>query len=330
MKDLLTPPSPDIPLQAFQDALAVVRRVFPPTPLVAAPRLSRRLGAEIHLKLDCLTPIRAFKLRGALNKLARLPEKVGVITASTGNHGLAVAHAARLTGHPATICVPEGANPQKVDAIRAEGARIVETGKDYFEAFEACLERARREGLVLVHAYDDPDIIAGQGTVALEVLEAGRFDAILCGVGGGGLVSGVSTVASQVAPGTRVFGVQPEGANSLARSLAEGRLVTLARVQTIADGLAARQPGQWPFALARRHVEAVLEVSDEELRTAVATLLADERIVAEPSGVAGLAAIARYGPDRFGRRLCVIISGANISDHVLEDILRRARRLLSD
>ena len=330
MNERSTPTSPDIPLQAFVDALAVVRRVFPPTPLLAAPRLSRRLGAEIHLKLDCLTPIRAFKLRGALNKLARLPQEVGVITASTGNHGLAVAHAARLTGHPATICVPEQANPQKVALIRAEGARVVEVGKDYFEAFEACVERSQREGLVLVHAYDDPDIIAGQGTIGMEVLEAGRFDAILCGVGGGGLVSGVSAVAHHLAPGTRVFGVQPEGANSMARSLAEGKLVTLDRVQTIADGLAARQPGQWPFALARRYVEAVLEVSDEELRAAAATLLADERIVAEPSGVAGLAALVRYGAERFGRRLCLIISGANISDHVLQDILRRAWRLLRD
>ncbi len=311
-------------LSDFVHAEAVVRRVFPPTPVLAAPNLSARVGAEIYLKLDCFTPIRTFKLRGALVKLQALADSGttgGVITASAGNHGLAVARAARLYGRPAVVCVPRGANPQKVAAIQAEGARVVEHGDDYQAAYERSLELGRAGGLSQVHAYDDPHVIAGQGTLALELASAGDFDAVLVGVGGGGLVSGLAACGSYLNPAPRVFGIQPEGADSMIRSLAAGRVVELERVETVADGLAARKPGEWTLELTRRYVAGVLPVTDAELLEAMAVLLATERVVAEPAGVAGVAALLRYGAGRFGSRIAVVVSGANLSDEAFKRLL---------
>ena len=320
------PPPDELPLERVQQAEAVIRRFFPPTPLLRAPRLSQRFGAEIWLKLETVTPIRVFKLRGALAKIARLPEGVGVISASTGNHGLAVARAARLTGRPATIWVPARANAQKVEAIRAEGARVVEHGVDYFEAYQGAVAMARELGLAFVHAYDDPDVIAGQGTIALELARQGEFDSVLCGVGGGGLVSGLAVAFRHLGIPSRVVGVQPEGADAMARSLAAGSVVSLEAVHTIAEGLAARRPGDRTFALTRRYADRVVVVSDSELREAAVALLADEHLVAEPSGVAGLAAVIRYGAAPFGRRLCVVVSGGNVSEPFFRELLREAAR----
>jgi cysteine synthase len=198
----------------FQSALQVVRKFFPPTPVITAPRLSQTLGTSVQLKLECFTPIRTFKLRGALVKLQTLADQGvqgGVVTASAGNHGLAVARAARLYGRPATICVPDGANPQKIALIEAEGAKVVEHGLDYQAAFENCLRIGQEEGLALVHAYDDPAVIAGQGTIALELLKADlEFDTVLMGVGGGGLVSGVAAGSlGRVAPAFEILPDRP-------------------------------------------------------------------------------------------------------------------------
>jgi threonine dehydratase len=310
-----------VDLDRIRRAEAVVRRFFPPTPLLRAGRLSRRLGVELWLKLDAFTPIRTFKLRGALVKLQALTEAGlagGVITASAGNHGLAVAHAARLFGRPASVVVPERANPQKADAIAAEGARVLRFGVDYQAAYERSLEIAASEGLHHVHAYDDPDVIAGQGTVALELPECGAF---LCGIGGGGLIAGTSTALRARFPATAIVGVQPEGADSMARSLEQGRRVTLEEVRTIADGLAARSPGDRTLQLVRRNAVRVVRVSDAQILEAARLLLREERVVAEPAGVAALAALV-CDPGLASGRTVVLISGANISDELLAGLLR--------
>lgn len=325
----------EMPLERLRAAEAVVRRHFPPTPLIHAPRLSAATGATVDLKLENCTPIRVFKLRGALVKLealARAGVAGGVATASAGNHGLAVARAARLFGRSALVCVPEGANPQKIALIEAEGARVEQHGRDYQAAFEHCVQLAAAEGRTIVHAYDDPDVISGQGTIGLELLAGGEpYDAVLVGIGGGGLISGVSAAIKQASPGTRVIGVEPAGADAMARSLAAGAPVELERVATIADGLAARQPGQWTFALAQRHVDEVWRVSDEQILQALAFLLREERQVAEPAGGAAVAGLLARGataaaPQVQGRapRLAVLLSGANIADAVLADVMRRA------
>jgi threonine dehydratase len=304
-------------------AEAVVRRYFPATPLIGAPRLGAHLGTEVLLKLECFTPIRTFKLRGALVKLQSLEVNGitgSVVTASAGNHGLAVARAARLFGRPAVICVPSGANPQKMGLIAAEGARVVEGGVDYQAAFENCLRIAEAESMTVVPAYDDPSVIAGQGTIGLELVDSGvPFDTVIMGIGGGGLISGVAAALKQLQPGIRVIGVQPEGADSMLRSVEAGRIVELERVQTIADGLGARKPGQQTLAHTQRYVDQLLRVSDADLLEAMRFLLREERIVAEPAGAAGVAALLKYGVQDLGR-VAVIISGANIADSLFAEI----------
>jgi threonine dehydratase len=282
------------------------------------------VGAPVSLKLECFTPIRTFKIRGALNKVQALAEAGvagGVITASAGNHGLAVARAAREFGRPATICVPDGANPQKKALIEAEGARVVEHGVDYQAAFENCVRIGQEEGLALVHAYDDPHVIAGQGTVALELVDSGLpFDTVIMGIGGGGLIGGVAAALKALAPGVRIIGVQPEGADSMLRSVKAGQIVELEKVATIADGLGARKPGVHTLPLTQQHVDGLLSVSDDDLWAAMRFLLHEERIVAEPAGAAGVAAMLRYGARDLGRTVA-LVSGANIADAVFQQIL---------
>lgn len=295
----------------------VVRRHFPPTPLLPAGRLSRALGVDLWLKVDALTPVRSFKLRGALTKLDALRRagvEGGVVTASAGNHGLAVAWAARAAGRRAVVCVPRSANPQKVEAIAALGATVEPGGRDYQEAHERSIRLAEEEGLALVHAYDDADIVAGQATLAAELLAGGPFDRVLAGVGGGGLIAGVAAGLALAGSPARVVGVQPQGADSMVRSLEAGEPVVLGEVRTIADGLAARRPGDLPFAVARACAVEAVRVSDEDLRRAMALLLREERIVAEPAGAAGLAALLRHGSGWAGERVAVLVTGANLAD----------------
>lgn len=312
-----------VSVQEFERANQVVRRYFPPTPVISAPRLSARVGAEVSLKLECFTPIRTFKLRGALVKLQSLVDAGwagGVVTASAGNHGLAVARAARLFGRPAVICVPDGANPQKKALIEAEGARVVEHGVDYQAAFENCVRIGQKEGLALVHAYDDPHVIAGQGSIALELVQGGfEFDTVLMGIGGGGLISGVAAALKALKPGVRIVGVQPEGADSMLRSVKAGRIVELEKVTTIADGLGARKPGEHTLPMTTQYVDQLLSVSDDDLWEAMRFLLHEERLVAEPAGAAGTAALLKHGAAGLGR-VMVLVTGANIADSVLERI----------
>ncbi len=311
-------------IEQYRAAEAVVRRFFPPTPLLQAPRLSEMLGTEVWLKLDSLTPIRTFKLRGALNKMQAMVNAGltgGVVTASAGNHGLAVARAARLFGRPAVVVVPEGANPQKVALIAAEGARVVHHGQDYQAAFERCLAIGEEEGLTLLHAYDDLHVIAGQGTIGLELAESGvEFDTVVTGIGGGGLISGVAGALKALKPGVRVIGVQPEGADSMIRSVREGRIVELEKVVTIADGLGARKPGQHTLAMTQQYVDELRPVTDDDLWHGMRTLLRAERVVAEPAGVAGTAALLRDGAQGLGR-VVILVTGANIADAVLERVM---------
>ncbi|HLN62498.1 MAG TPA: threonine/serine dehydratase, partial [Symbiobacteriaceae bacterium] len=277
-----------VSIEDLRKAEAVVRRFFPATPLIGAPRLTEHLGTSVYLKLENVTPIRTFKIRGALVKLQSLVDagvEGGVVTASAGNHGLAVAKAARLFGRSAVVCVPDGANPQKKALIAAEGAQVVEHGRDYQAAFENCVRIGEAEGRTLVHAYDDPFVIAGQGTVGLELADSGlEFDTVLMGIGGGGLISGVAAALKALKPGVRVIGVQPEGADSMIRSIKAGRIVELDRVATIADGLGARKPGEHTLAMTTRFVDEIRPVSDDDLWTAMRFLLHQERIVAEPAG----------------------------------------------
>jgi threonine dehydratase len=257
------------------------------------------------------------------------PERraAGVITASAGNHGLGVAYAAAEFQVAATVYVPLAANQLKVEAIKRLGARVVAAGETYNDAFVAASAEQQRTGATFVHAYNDPDVVAGQGTVALEMLaQLQGFDTVVVPIGGGGLIGGVSMYLKARHPSVRVIGVEPSGADAMRRSLEAGRIVTLERVKTIADGLAASSPGTLSFDLARRYVDRVVIVEDGEMLRAIRVLFEWEHLLAEPAGAAGLAALLFHPSEvAAGRRVVVVVSGANVSEEVLVQALKSPR-----
>jgi threonine dehydratase len=305
--------------ESVERAAADLAGHLKPTPLQLSRAFSHRTGAEVHLKLEGLQPVRSFKVRGALTRMVRMaPEErsAGVITASGGNHGMGVAYAAQAFGVPATVYVPTNANRHKLEAMREMGARVVEHGEIYQEAYQEARRNQGRQ--TFLHAYDDPDVVAGQGTVALEVLaELPEFDTVLVPVGGGGLIAGVAAYLEERLPGARVIGVEPTGAAALKASLDAGRPVTLERVSTIADGLAASSPGRLCFEIARRRVERVILVEDGELLEAIRLCAELEHLLVEPAGAAALAALLNHYRPSPGERVVVILSGANVTDEVL-------------
>jgi threonine dehydratase len=305
----------------IESAAKALRPYLPPTPLQHSRAFTDKARCHVHLKIESIQPIRAFKVRGALNRLIRLPEgerAAGVITASAGNHGLGVAYAAAAFKVPATVYVPETANAFKVEAIRRLGARVVVAGRNYGGANTEALSAQQESGAVFVHAYDDPDVVAGQGTIATELLaDLEDFDTILVPVGGGGLIGGVSLYLKARKPDIRVIGVEPSGADAMYRSMKAGSIVTLERVTTIADGLAASAPGKLTFELAQRYVDEVVLVEDSEMLRAIRLLFEWEHLLAEPAGAAGLAALLYHHRPAPNERVVVILSGGNVTDEVM-------------
>jgi threonine dehydratase len=298
-----------------------LRPYLPPTPLQYSRAFSDKARCHVHLKIESIQPIRAFKVRGALNKLIRMTDEqraAGVITASAGNHGLGVAYAAATFKAPATVYVPEAANQFKVEAIRRMGATVVAAGRNYSGAYLEALAAQQDGGATFVHAYDDPDVVAGQGTIATELLsDLEDFDTVLVPIGGGGLIGGIALFLKAKKPGIKVFGVEPSGADAMSRSLRAGRIVTLDRVNTIADGLAASAPGELTFELARRHVDEVILVEEIEMLRAIRLLFEWEHLLAEPAGAAALAALLYHHRPVPNERVVVILSGGNVTDDVM-------------
>lgn len=269
------------------------------------------LDAQITLKFEQLQHTASFKPRGAFNRILsnRVPE-AGVIAASGGNHGIAVAYAAQRLGHRAEIFVPEVCAPVKIERLRNYGAQVSVVGANYAEALEASLTRARQSGALIVHAYDQPEVVAGQGTLGLEFSrQAPELDTILIAVGGGGLIGGV---AAWFAGRVRVVGVESENTPSLARALAAGRPVDVEVGGIAVDSLGARRAGQIAFEQARQYVARIALVSDESIRAAQRILWRDLRIIAEPGGATATAALlsGAYQPSP-GERVGVVICGGN-------------------
>jgi threonine dehydratase len=294
---------------------------LPPTPLQYSRAFTHKAGCHVHIKIESIQPIRAFKVRGALTKIMRLhPEKgsAGVITASAGNHGQGVAYAAAVFKIPATVYVPETANQLKVEAIRRLGATVVPSGRNYNDAYLEAMRHQEQGGATFVHAFNDPDVIAGQGSIAVELLnDLEHFDTVLVPIGGGGLIGGIAMYLKEKRPGVRVVGVEPAGADGMRRSLAAGRVVTLDRVNTIADGLAASAPGQLTLELAQRYVDEVVLVQDDEMLRAIRLLFEWEHLLAEPAGAAALAALLYHYSPAPNERVVVVLSGANVTDEVM-------------
>ena len=305
----------------IEQAARDLRAYLSPTPLQHSRAFTDQARCHVHLKIESIQPIRAFKVRGALNKLIRLPEQqraAGVITASAGNHGMGVAYAAAAFKAPATVYVPETANPFKVEAIRRLGAKVVPAGGDYSGAYVEALAAQRESGATFVHAYDDPDVVAGQGTIATELLsDLEDLDTVLVPIGGGGLIGGIALYLKSRNPGIKVIGVEPTGADAMNRSLRAGSIVTLDRVSTIADGLAASAPGKLTFELARRYVDEVILVQEDELLRAIRLLFEWEHLLAEPAGAAALAALLYHHRPAPNEKVVVILSGGNVTDEVL-------------
>ncbi len=292
-----------------------------PTPLQYSLAFTDKARCYVHIKVESIQPIRAFKVRGALTKVMRLhPEERsgGVITASAGNHGQGVAYAASAFKIPATVYVPETANQLKVEAIRRLGAQVVPAGRNYNDAYLEAMRHQERGGATFVHAFDDPDVIAGQGSIAVELLrDLADVDTVLVPIGGGGLISGIAMYLKEKRPQVKVIGAEPTGADAMRRSLEAGRIITLDRVNTIADGLAASAPGKLTFELAKRYVDEVVLVEDAEMLRAIRLVFEWEHLLAEPAGAAAIAALLYHYSPSPNEKVVVILSGANITDEVM-------------
>jgi threonine dehydratase len=297
------------------------------TPTVAAPALCELAGAEIYLKLETLHRTGSFKERGALNKLLTLsPEerRVGVVAMSAGNHAQGVARHAQRLGIPATIVMPEGTPFTKIDHTEAFGATVVLKGETLAAAREAAQALAREQGLTFVHPYDDPAVIAGQGTIALEMLaDQPDLDTLVVPIGGGGLISGIAVAAKALAPRIEIVGVQSSLYPSMYRLMRGEEAGPPADAPTLAEGIAVKEPGRLTRTVVRALVSDVVLVDEAMLESAVETLLDRQKLIVEGAGASGLAAILAT-PERFaGKRIGIVITGGNIDGRLLASILMR-------
>jgi threonine dehydratase len=321
-----------VPIDYLQKILtAKVYDVAVETPLELAPQLSARLRNRVLLKREDEQSVFSFKLRGAYNKMANLPpdERArGVIAASAGNHAQGVALAAQRLHCAATIVMPVTTPQIKIAAVTARGAEVVLHGDSYSDAYEKAQELQRERGLVFVHPYDDPDVIAGQGTIGMEILRQWQspLDAIFVAIGGGGLIGGIAAYVKRVRPEIRIIGVQPEDSDAMARSLAAGRRVVLQHVGLFADGVADKQVGEETFRLARKYVDEVVTVDTDAICAALKDVFEDTRAILEPAGalaIAGVKAwVAREGVE--GRTVAAIACGANMNFDRLRFVAERA------
>ncbi len=301
------------------------------SPLDLAPRLSKRLGNTVLLKREDLQPVFSFKLRGAYNKIAHLSDAVakrGVICASAGNHAQGVALAARRRSIPAVIVMPQTTPHIKVQAVRDLGGEVVLFGDDYDTAYEHALALARERQLAFVHPFDDPDVIAGQGTIAVEILRktGGDLDAIFVPIGGGGLIAGIAVFVKYLYPRIKIIGVEPADAASMHDALKAGQRVTLERVGIFADGVAVKRVGEETFRLARQYVDEVILVDTDEICAGIQDIFEDTRSIVEPAGALAVAGIKKYVARNGWRdkRVVAINCGANMNFDRLRHVAERA------
>ncbi len=311
-----TPTTPYVPLEQLQAARIRLQPYLKPSPLVPADAYKARLGCELSLKLELLQPTHAFKVRGALNALLTMPKRdleLGVVTASGGNHGLGLAYAARLLGVRAVVTLPTTTPELRAETIRELGGEVIIHGDDWNAADDLAHKLVREHGYTYLSPFDDPQVMAGQGTIALEILEqAPQTDLIVCSVGGGGLISGIASAVKQLRPEVRVVGVETLGADSMAQSLGRGELVTLPRFTSVAESLGTRRSGERPFAIVRAGVERVVTVSDARAVTELLFTLDREKLLIEPAASCTLAALADgLVPDIAGHRVVSVMCGGN-------------------
>lgn len=317
-----------VTLTDIEHARERLKGIITPTPMIGDARLSREIGASASLKAENLQKSGSFKIRGAYNKISQLTDdekKRGVVAASAGNHAQGVALAAKLVGIKSTIVLPEIAPLTKVNATKAFGAEVILHGATFDEAVAYSKELQQKEGYTYVHAFDDEKVIAGQGTIGLEMAEAlPEISAVVVPIGGGGLISGIATAVKAHNPKARVIGVQSENVNWVNRSLEAGKPVMAEHGQTIADGIAVKSPGELTLPIIRELVDEVVEVSEEEIARAIFFAVQNNRLVVEGAGAAGLAALlAKKITFKPNDCVCTVLCGGNIDPNLLARVLEQ-------
>ena len=317
----------DISLSDIQAARGRIADAIYHSPCPRSLNLSRLCGAQIYCKLDHLQPTGSFKERGARNKLMLLSEpqrKAGVVAASAGNHALALAHHGQELGIGVTVVMPKWAPMVKVSNTRSFGANVILHGDSYQQAKEHALELSRRNALTFVHGFDDPDIIAGQGTMGLEILEdVPDADAVIVPVGGGGLIAGVGRAIKSLRPGVRILGVEPRHAPTMHESLKQGRLVKIDCNPTLADGLAIAEAGMLCFEICRQVVDEIMLVDEPQIATSVLRLLEMEKTVVEGAGAVPLAAAMDRSRGLEGKKVVLCLCGGNIDVNLISRVIER-------
>lgn len=312
-------------LDKVYHAAYILKEVARRTDLIYAPELSH--DTQLYLKTENLQVTGSFKVRGAYYKISQLNEeqkKAGIIACSAGNHAQGVALAATKMGIRSTVCMPDGAPLSKVEATRRLGAEICLVKGAYDDAYAKALEIQQETGATLIHPFDDEQVVAGQGTIGLEVLEQlPDAEAVIVPIGGGGLISGVAFAIKSLNPNIKVYGVQAANAPSMAQSRKEGKQITLNTAATFADGIAVKHPGDLTFALTQQYVDDVVTVSEDEIAAAILTLMEKQKLVAEGAGAVSVAAALFHKVPIQGKKTVCILSGGNIDVNILSRVITR-------
>ncbi len=318
----------NIKLSDIQEARKILQDIIIPTPIIPDEKLSNEIGAKSYLKAECLQRSGSFKVRGAYNKISRLSDdekRRGVVTASAGNHAQGVAVAARLHNTKATIVLPENAPLTKITATKAQGADVILFGATFDEAVEYSRELQEKHGFVYVHAFDDDLVIAGQGTIGLEIAEdLPQTNVVVVPVGGGGIIAGIAIAVKSLLPDVRVVGVQAANVAPVNKSLAAGHAVEIQFQPTIADGIAVKRPADRTLEIIKEYVDEVVEVTEEEIARGIFHCVQNNHLVVEGAGAAGVAALLA-GKIKVDSRdtVCAVLCGGNIDANLLARILEQ-------
>ncbi|MCH5320147.1 MAG: threonine ammonia-lyase [Eubacterium sp.] len=317
-------------LDRVYKAKRVLSEVVRETDMILAKNLCP--NADVYLKTENLQVTGSFKVRGSYFKISQLSDEEkakGVIACSAGNHAQGVALAATKNGIKSLICLPDGAPISKVEATKRYGAEVCMVKGVYDDAYKKALELKEEKGYSFIHPFDDPDVIAGQGTIGLEILDQlPDLDAVVIPIGGGGLIAGVAYTIKQINPNCKVYGVQASGAPSMEKSIFNGEIETLSKVQTIADGIAVKTPGDLTFDLVNKYVDGIFTVSDDEIALAILTLMEQEKLVSEGAGAVAVAAVMNGKiPDIDGKKICCLVSGGNIDVTILSRVIERGLKM---
>ena len=317
-------------LDRVYKASTVLKEVIRETDMISAPKLNQ--SCNVYLKTENLQVTGSFKIRGSYFKISQLTDeekKNGVIACSAGNHAQGVALAATKNGIKSTICLPDGAPISKVEATKRYGAEVCLVKGVYDDAYKKAIELKNEKGLTFIHPFDDPDVIAGQGTIGLEILtQLPSADVVVVPIGGGGLISGIAYTIKKLKPSCKIYGVQAAGAPSMEQSIADGEIETLNGVNTIADGIAVKTPGNLTYDLCQKYVDGIVTVTDDEIALAILTLLEQQKLIAEGAGAVPVAAVMNGKiPDIEGKNVVCVVSGGNIDVTILSRVIERGLKM---